>query len=450
MSRRRCRRGRSRRVQRAGHVGPVGPDHLRPDRGPPVPQRPVRLPDGLHWDVLGLYARVLAGLRAPSATAVTRRARRSTRGRSTTGCSTRRRRCSATRSTTATRAPTAVIERRARKLDRRPALRHHRAAAPAVQHLYQLAAEPVHRVDRAGTAADARPARLLAHRQRVGGGDQRLHHRPARRAHRRLVRRRSSPALGLPAGCCPTPARPGELLGPADRRRAGRDRPRRRAAGHRGRVARHRLGRRRRACRRRRVSATSPAAPGRWSASSSTEPVLTEDSRRGQLHQRARRRRHDPLPAQRDGAVAAAGVACGRGSCAGRTSTSASCCWPPRRVPAGGPVVDPDDPVFLPPGDMPARIAAGCARPVRPAPGPGAVVRCILDSLALAHRRAVRDAAAAVRARRRGGAPRRRRSAQRAAVPAHRRRLRRCRWWPGRSRRPRWATCSCRPAPSAR
>jgi rhamnulokinase len=55
--------------------------------------------------------------------------------------------------------------------------------------------------------------------------------------------------------------------------------------------------------------------------------------------------------------------------------------------------VDPDDPVFLPPGEMPARIVAWCQRAGRPVPPePAAMVRCILDSLALAHRRAVRDA----------------------------------------------------------
>ncbi|HEX2805664.1 MAG TPA: rhamnulokinase family protein, partial [Kineosporiaceae bacterium] len=59
-------------------------------------------------------------------------------------------------------------------------------------------------------------------------------------------------------------------------------------------------------------------------------------------------------------------------------------------VPAGGPVIDPDDPVFLPPGDMPARVAAACARVGRPAPQTRAgVVRCILDSLAGAYARAL-------------------------------------------------------------
>jgi len=63
-------------------------------------------------------------------------------------------------------------------------------------------------------------------------------------------------------------------------------------------------------------------------------------------------------------------------------------------VTPGGPVVDPDDPVFLPPGDMPTRIAAACRRLDQPEPeGRPAMVRCILDSLAAAYARAVRDAA---------------------------------------------------------
>ncbi|MEO3821073.1 rhamnulokinase family protein [Plantactinospora sp. B24E8] len=64
------------------------------------------------------------------------------------------------------------------------------------------------------------------------------------------------------------------------------------------------------------------------------------------------------------------------------------------REPGLGAVVDPDDPVFLPPGDMPARLARACADRGEPVPaGPAAITRCILDSLALAHRSAVRQAA---------------------------------------------------------
>ncbi|MBQ0981509.1 rhamnulokinase family protein [Micromonospora sp. M61] len=58
--------------------------------------------------------------------------------------------------------------------------------------------------------------------------------------------------------------------------------------------------------------------------------------------------------------------------------------------PAFRSVVDPDDPAFLSPGDMPARINRACSRIGEPVPdSPAATVRCILDSLALAHRRAV-------------------------------------------------------------
>jgi rhamnulokinase len=63
------------------------------------------------------------------------------------------------------------------------------------------------------------------------------------------------------------------------------------------------------------------------------------------------------------------------------------------RLPAGGPRIDPDDPVFLPPGDMPERIAAACrdAGDAVPDSVPG-YVRCILDSLADAFAAAVEAA----------------------------------------------------------
>ncbi|MEU3186234.1 rhamnulokinase family protein [Streptomyces sp. NPDC006923] len=55
--------------------------------------------------------------------------------------------------------------------------------------------------------------------------------------------------------------------------------------------------------------------------------------------------------------------------------------------------VDADDPAFLAPGDMPRRIVDACRRSGRPAPeGPAEITRCVLDSLALAHRRAIEDA----------------------------------------------------------
>ena len=63
-------------------------------------------------------------------------------------------------------------------------------------------------------------------------------------------------------------------------------------------------------------------------------------------------------------------------------------------LPTGGPIIDADDPSFLAPGDMPSRIGEACLRLDQPVPGTrAALVRCILDSLAAAFGRAVRDAA---------------------------------------------------------
>ena len=121
--------------------------------------------------------------------------------------------------------------------------------------------------------------------------------------------------------------------------------------------------------------------------------MLTEESRRGELHQRARRRRHDPLPAQRDGPVAAAGVP----ARLARAPTTS----PPllrrggrragvrrgrrRRRPGVPPAGRHAGPHRATPA---ARLGQPCRRAARP------TVRCILDSLALAHRRAVRAGAA--------------------------------------------------------
>lgn len=62
-------------------------------------------------------------------------------------------------------------------------------------------------------------------------------------------------------------------------------------------------------------------------------------------------------------------------------------------VPALRSVVDAGDAAFLAPGRMPERIAEACRASGQPVPEtPAEVTRCILDSLALAHRRAVEDA----------------------------------------------------------
>jgi rhamnulokinase len=63
-------------------------------------------------------------------------------------------------------------------------------------------------------------------------------------------------------------------------------------------------------------------------------------------------------------------------------------------LPPGGPRIDPDDPVFLPPGDMPERIVRASRNTDRPIVDaqPEVVVRCILDSLAAAFADAVLEA----------------------------------------------------------
>jgi rhamnulokinase len=59
-------------------------------------------------------------------------------------------------------------------------------------------------------------------------------------------------------------------------------------------------------------------------------------------------------------------------------------------APAFHSLVDPSDPVFLSPGEMPERIGRYCLKRGQPAPtGVGQFVRCALESLALAYRQAI-------------------------------------------------------------
>jgi rhamnulokinase len=61
-------------------------------------------------------------------------------------------------------------------------------------------------------------------------------------------------------------------------------------------------------------------------------------------------------------------------------------------IPQGGPVVDATDQRFLAPADMTAEIAQACAESGTPlSTGVGPLIRCCLDSLALAYRRGLRD-----------------------------------------------------------
>jgi sugar (pentulose or hexulose) kinase len=58
-------------------------------------------------------------------------------------------------------------------------------------------------------------------------------------------------------------------------------------------------------------------------------------------------------------------------------------------------IIDPNDPAFMPPGDIPSRIAHYCMATGQPVPRTKPeVVRCIMDSLALGHRTTIQQALA--------------------------------------------------------
>ncbi len=62
------------------------------------------------------------------------------------------------------------------------------------------------------------------------------------------------------------------------------------------------------------------------------------------------------------------------------------------QAPAFQHLLDPDDPRFLNPPDMPAAIAEYCHDTEQPAPSePGVIARAILESLALKYRRVIQD-----------------------------------------------------------
>jgi rhamnulokinase len=62
-------------------------------------------------------------------------------------------------------------------------------------------------------------------------------------------------------------------------------------------------------------------------------------------------------------------------------------------LPAGGPTINPDDSSFIAPASMPGRLVSAVARTGSVLPGePAAIVRCILDSLAVGYARTIADA----------------------------------------------------------
>ena len=225
--------------------------------------------------------------------------------------------------------------------------------------VYQLAAErrgPRWDARRARRAAP-RSARLLAHR---------------RAAHR--VRRTRRPPdcstsgrrewstdlldrLGLPPALLPAARAAGTIRGRSpDVRRDSTAGDRRRDHG-RARTTPHRPSS---ACPR---PATDFAyvASGTWSlvGLELDDPVLTDASRDGELHQRGGRRRPHPLPAQRRRPVAAPGVRADVGRRRRRADLARllrdAAAAPDRRTHASTSTTR----SFIPPGDMPARIGRG-------------------------------------------------------------------------------------------
>ena len=159
----------------------------------------------------------------------------------------------------------------------------------------------------------------------------------------------------------------------------------------RGRVARHRIGRRR--CSddpaRCRVRVIRHLVAGRGRAGRAGAQRRQPG---GQLHQRGRGRREDPLPAQRDGHVAAqrvdAHVAARRAI--GGAQLAAR---PGSRSQHTGADLRRQPPEPAPPGDMPKRIAALCVERGDAAPSsPAVFARSILESLADAYAEAIENA----------------------------------------------------------
>lgn len=188
------------------------------------------------------------------------------------------------------------------------ALPAQRSAAPAVHD--DLPADR-----RGGRAAAGRgvrrvaapgPLRVLAVRRPRRGGHQRLDDGPGRRRDRTLGRRPRGPRRAR-ADAAAARARPGNRPGDPASRRARRHGTGPRDPPRGGRFARHGLGRGRRPGRGRglRLHRVRDVGPGRrrTRAARRLGGVV-----RGELHQRTRRGRPDPLPAQRHGAVGPAAV----------------------------------------------------------------------------------------------------------------------------------------------
>ena len=251
--------------------------------------RPVRLPDGLRWNLLHLFTEAVGALRRPPL----RRCRRRHLGRGLRA---------AGRAPPRARSPLPLPRRAHRRCrsgwraTRSPASSTCRST-PSTSCWRTIASAT--RPDRAGPG----PARVLALRRARQRAHERLHHGAAGRAHRRVVAGADRARSGLPTRPFGALVEPGTKLGPRPRP------PRLRRARLHRRLARHRFRLRRRAAAGRALGdpvlrhlvAARPRAAG---------PGL----HRRRADQRARRRRHDPPAQERHGPVDRAGVRARLGS----------------------------------------------------------------------------------------------------------------------------------------
>ena len=171
-------------------------------------------------------------------------------------------------------------------------------------------------------------------------------------------------------------------------------------------------------------------------------PILTEDRATSKLHQRTRRRRSNQIPAQRGRAGCCRNVCVIGGRMTGLRCSRRQLVW-------GGavPVIDPDDPMFVVPGDMPTRISEAVLGPDGRMEPP-VIVRCILDSLAGAFAGALAQGLRAGPQKARRGPYGRWRLSKWPSLPTDR--LCWIRSWPDRPRRRLSATSSSRPRALAR
>ena len=102
---------------------------------------PVALPDGLYWDILGLYREVLDGIRAARGRHLTSPGWRSIHGRWTTGSCNRTAGCSEIPGTTAIPAPSRCSTRCIR-LSRPSVFMPSTACSSAVQHHLPIRRRP--------------------------------------------------------------------------------------------------------------------------------------------------------------------------------------------------------------------------------------------------------------------------------------------------------------------